>query len=172
MSLHLIIDGYNLIRQSGELREIEARELEAGRQALLQRLADYRRHRPQHKITVVFDGWQGGDVKESRDAYQGMLIIYSRRGERADEVIKRLLARERQRAVVVSSDRELQVCAERSGAVWISAPQFELSYLHAAGAGQGVEDEETPAPRGGPKKGPSHRPAKRRRQRQQRLRKL
>ena len=33
MALHLIIDGYNLIRQSPELQELDARELEAGRAA-------------------------------------------------------------------------------------------------------------------------------------------
>ena len=91
MTMHLIIDGYNVIRQSLELQLLDARELEAGRTALLARLAAYReRHR--HKITVVFDGWLGGDLKETRDRHQGMLIIYSRRGEKADEVIKRLLA--------------------------------------------------------------------------------
>src|SRR5512140_857501 len=101
--MHLIIDGYNVIRQSQELQLLDARELEAGRLALLARLAAYReRHR--HKITVVFDGWLGGDLRETRDRCQGMLIIYSRRGEKADEVIKRLLTDERQRAVVVTSD--------------------------------------------------------------------
>ncbi len=105
--MHLIIDGYNVIRQSQELQRLDARELEAGRTALLARLAAYR-ERCRHKITVVFDGWLGGDPKETRDRRQGMLIIYSRRGEKADEVIKRLLAAERQRAVVVTSDREIQ----------------------------------------------------------------
>ncbi len=74
MTIHLIIDGYNVIRQSQELQLLEAQDLEAGRVALLARLAGYReRHR--HKITVVFDGWLGGALKESRDRYQGMSII-------------------------------------------------------------------------------------------------
>ena len=79
-------------------------ELQAGREALLELLAQYR-SRSHHRITVVFDGWQHGDLKESRDRHQGMLIIYSRRGERADEVIKRLLHQERERALVVTSDQ-------------------------------------------------------------------
>src|SRR5512142_2902596 len=118
--MHLIIDGYNVIRQSLELQLLDARELEAGRTALLARLATYReQHR--HKITVVFDGWLGGDLKESRDRQQGMSIIYSRRGEKADEVIKRLLAADKQRAVVVTSDREIQAWAQGVGATWITA---------------------------------------------------
>jgi hypothetical protein len=171
MALNLIVDGYNLIRQSPYLQAIEARELEAGREALLASLAAYRQSRPQHKITVVFDGWDQGDWKESRDRRAGITIIFSRRGEKADEVIKRLLEKERSRAVVVSSDRELQDYADRVGAAWISAPQFEASHLRGVPGG-GLEGDEEPSPERGPKKGPAHRAPKRQRQRQQRLKKL
>jgi predicted RNA-binding protein with PIN domain len=172
MALHLIIDGYNLIRQSPYLQEIDARDLEAGREALLESLAAYRQARPQHKITVVFDGWVAGDLKESRDRRAGVTIVYSRRGERADEVIKRLLGKERSRAVVVSSDRELQESANRVSAAWISAPEFEMSHLRLAAAGFPEADEEASSEQGTRKKGPSHRAPKRQRQRQQRLKKL
>ena len=39
MALHLIIDGYNLIRQSPWLSLLDARDLEEGREALLQSLS-------------------------------------------------------------------------------------------------------------------------------------
>jgi predicted RNA-binding protein with PIN domain len=172
MSLHLIIDGYNLIRQSAYWQAIDARDLELGREALLTTLAAYRQSRPQHKITVVFDGWLAGDLKESRDRRAGMIIVYSRRGERADEVIKRLLEKERNRGVVVSSDRELQDYADRVGATWISAPEFEMSHLRGTPAGIPEADEEDASGHGTQKKGPSHRAPKRQRQRQQRLKKL
>jgi hypothetical protein len=171
MSLHLIIDGYNLIRQSPWLSLLDARDLEAGREALLQSLSGYRRRRSQHKITVVFDGWLGGALQESRDLFQGVGIIYSRRGERADEVIKRLLKREGNRAVVVSSDRELQDCAEGAGATWVAAAEFEMHYLRKAQAGQEPEEED-PATRGAAKKGPARRLKKSLRQKKERLRKL
>jgi len=172
MSLHLIIDGYNLIRQSPWLSPLEAQDLEAGREALVQCLADYRRQRPQHKITLIFDGWQGGGLKESRDFCQSVLVIYSRRGERADEVIKRLLAREGSRAVMVSSDRELQDFAAKVGATWVAAGEFEMHHLRKAQTGPEREDDELARPRGGAKKGPARRLSKRLRQKQQRLRKL
>lgn len=172
MALHLIIDGYNLIRQSPFFQEMDARELELGREALLDSLAGYRKTRPQHKITVVFDGWLGGDLKESRDHRSGMAIVYSRRGERADEVIKRLLQKERSRAVVVSSDRELQEYAQKVNATWISAPEFEMSHLRIAGAGPPEDDDETSSGHGPQKKGPAYRAPKRQRQRRQRLKKL
>jgi predicted RNA-binding protein with PIN domain len=167
--MHLIIDGYNLIRQSPDLQRLDARELEAGRLELLNRLAAYR-GRASHKITVVFDGWQGGDLKEARDRHLGLLIIYSRLGERADEVIKRLLASEKERAVVVSSDRELQECARRVGAAWIAADRFDREHLSAASPSSSEGDEEEGGRR--VKKGPSRRLPKQVRKLKQRLKKL
>ena len=172
MSLHLIIDGYNLIRQSPWLSLLDARDLEEGREALLQSLSDYRQRRPQHKITVIFDGWQGGALQESRDLWQGVAVIYSRRGERADEVIKRFLAREGRRVVMVSSDRELQQFAEKTGATWVAASQFESQFLRNSHTGRESEDEEEPVSHGGGKKGPAHRLKKSLRQKKERLRKL
>ena len=169
--MHLIVDGYNLIRQSSQLQILDAMDLQAGREALLELLAHYR-SRSHHRITVVFDGWQRGDLKESRDRYQGLLIIYSRRGERADEVIKRLLHQEREGALVVTSDREIQMYADQVKAAWINAGQFELSYLHGPAGAADYDPEADAATRGTYKKGPARRLSKRLRQRRQRLKKL
>jgi uncharacterized protein len=174
MTMHLIVDGYNVIRQSSQLQLLDAIDLQTGREALLELLARYR-SRSHHQITVVFDGWQHGDLRESRDRFQGILIVYSRRGERADEVIKRLLYQDRERALVVTSDREIQVCAEQVKAAWINAGQFELSYLYSP-AGEGDTDPESggapSASRGTHKKGPARRLSKRQRQVQIRFKKL
>jgi len=169
--MHLIVDGYNVIRQSPRLQFLDAMDLQAGREALLELLAHYRR-RSHHQITVVFDGWQHGDLKESRDRYEGILVIYSRRGERADEVMKRLLNRERERALVVTSDREIQVCAEQARAAWINAAQFEMTHLHDPSGAADPDAEADSSARGTHKKGPARRLSKRLRQRQQRLKKL
>jgi predicted RNA-binding protein with PIN domain len=169
--MHLIVDGYNLIRQSSQLQMLDAMDLQAGREALLELLAHYR-SRSHHQITVVFDGWQGGDLKESRDRHQGLLIVYSRRGERADEVIKRLLHQERERALVVTSDREIQMYADQVKATWINAGQFELSYLPGPAGATDYDPHADSAPRGTRKKGPARRLSKRLRQRRQRLKKL
>jgi predicted RNA-binding protein with PIN domain len=155
--MHLIIDGYNVIRQSPALQRLDARELEAGREALLDRLAAYR-SRTRHKITVVFDGWQGGGLKESRAQQQGMLIIYSRLGERG-------------RAVVVSSDRELQERARQVGAAWINAAQFDRLHLLPRDHRPPDQIEEPTRARRG-KKGPARRLPKAQRQQRQRLKKL
>ena len=52
MPLEIIIDGYNLIRQSRSLRRLDAQSLEQGREALLERLIAYHQVRG-HPITVV-----------------------------------------------------------------------------------------------------------------------
>jgi predicted RNA-binding protein with PIN domain len=169
--MHLIVDGYNLIRQSSQLQILDAMDLQAGREALLELLAHYR-SRSHHRITVVFDGWQGGALKESRDRYQGLLIVYSRRGERADEVIKRLLHQEREGALVVTSDREIQRYADQVKAAWINAGQFEMSYLHGPAGASDDDPEVDSTARGTGKKGPARRLSKRQRQRRQRLKKL
>ncbi|MFZ5448800.1 MAG: NYN domain-containing protein [Thermodesulfobacteriota bacterium] len=168
--MHLIVDGYNVIRQSPQLQLLDAMDLQTGREALLELLVYYR-SRSHHQITVVFDGWQHGDFKESRDRHQGILIIYSRRGERADEVIKRLLQQERERVLVVTSDREIQAYAEQVKASWIPAGQFEMSYLREPTqvAERGAESNSL---KGTHKKGPARRLSKRQRQRQKRLKKL
>jgi predicted RNA-binding protein with PIN domain len=169
--MHLIVDGYNIIRQSPRLQFLDAMDLQAGREALLELLALYRR-RSHHQITVVFDGWQQGELKESRERHQGILVIYSRRGERADEVIKRLLHQERERALVVTSDREIQVCAEQAKAAWINASQFELSHLDDPSGAAEPDAGADLSGRGTHKKGPARRLSKRLRQRQQRIKKL
>ena len=59
------------------------------REALLRDLATYRQ-RKGHVLTVVFDGRQQGQPIETREHRAGVQAIYSKRGERADQVIQRL----------------------------------------------------------------------------------
>ena len=55
MSVHIIIDGYNLIRQSAALKIIDKNDLQLGRETLINKLAAYKRIKG-HQITIVFDG--------------------------------------------------------------------------------------------------------------------
>lgn len=142
MALHLIIDGYNLIRQNPFLAQEEEVDLQNGREALLALLAAYR-HQRRYPLTVVFDAWGQGQPQDRRDYYQGIEIIYSRLGEKADEVIKRLIQREGPRAMVVTSDRELQDYAAHRGAAFLSAAAFS-SRLAAVLDGEPEDDETKP----------------------------
>lgn len=97
--------------------------LEAAREALIQTLAGYRQ-RKGHAITVVFDGWQGGLGAEQREFQSGVEVVYSKRGERADQVIQRLARLYGKDCAVVSSDHEVVNAARAAGAFVIGAPEF------------------------------------------------
>jgi uncharacterized protein len=123
--MHIIIDGYNIIRQSDVLRRFDRLNLEAGRNALIHRVALYKKSK-QYQVTIVFDGWVSGSVTEERDRQEGIDIVYSRRGEKADEVIKRMASIRRQETVIVTSDREIAGYVQRHRGTAISSQDFEL----------------------------------------------
>jgi len=176
--MHLIIVGYNLIRQSDVLRAHERQGLEAGRKALVHLLAGYRRATG-HRITVVFDGWLGGPPLEERDRESGIDIIYSRRGEKADEVIKRLARAQAGETIVVTSDRPVMDAAMRAGAAAVASREFEERIRRPRAAPAPVpalrdkdDDGDSPPPRGTKKKGPSRKSSRRDRLKQRSMGKL
>jgi predicted RNA-binding protein with PIN domain len=124
VAMHIIIDGYNMIRQSDTLRRYEKFSLEAGRDALIQRASIYKKLRG-HRVTIVFDGWEGGLTTEERDRQEGIDIIYSRRGEKADDVIKRMVEKRQEEMVVVTSDRGIADFVNHRGGTTIPSPEFE-----------------------------------------------
>jgi hypothetical protein len=83
-----------------------------------------------------------------------------------------LLHQERERALVVTSDREIQVWAAQAKAAWINAGEFELSHLHDPSGASDPDAKADSPTRGTRKKGPARRLSKQLRQRQQRLKKL
>src|SRR2546426_4621919 len=113
MALHLIVDGYNLLAKTGRIGAGTSLHSEMARESFLRDLAAYRQ-RKSHAITVVFDGWQQGWGMEQREHRLGLEIIFSRRGEKADQVIQRLAAEFGSSCAVVSSDREIIDFARRS----------------------------------------------------------
>ena len=73
---------------------------------LIDALIEYGK-RKSHDLTVVFDGWRTGQGQESRTVIGGVKVIYSRIGDKADSVIKRMISAERREWIVVTSDREI-----------------------------------------------------------------
>jgi predicted RNA-binding protein with PIN domain len=175
MSVHILIDGYNLIRQSPTLSVIDQHSLEEGREALLQLLASYKRVR-HHPVTVVFDGADAHYSMEARTSWKGIHVLFSRPGESADSVIKRILTRERDRAIVVTSDKEIAHFAAQHGAATIDAVEFEnkmevarRSDTHKNDSSEGEAKGWIPTTK---KKGPARRVPKRRRRSRVKMKKL
>jgi len=178
--MHIIIDGYNLIRQSDALRRYERFSLEEGRKALLRVTALYKRHKG-HKVTVVFDGWEGGPAEEERDRQGGIDIIYSRRGEKADDVIKRMVQKTGEEIVVVTSDRDIADFVGRRGGTAISSQEFEghMSTLKISKPdslvqreGEHEKDDDDESMAGIRKKGPAKRLSRKKKAAIVKLRKL
>jgi len=175
--MHIVIDGYNLIRQSDHLRSFDRRSLEEGRNALIRFLVPYKKGRP-HAITVVFDAWDGGGPLEERDRQGGIDIIYSRRGKKADDVIKEMMGRRRgEEILVVTSDRDVADYAVRRGATAVSSPEFEevVTRFHAGELASFSNEASEPEDRswkGTKKKGPSRRLSRSAKDFQNRMKKL
>lgn len=172
--MHIIIDGYNFIRQSSALSGLDLADVQSGREALIETLADYKKVK-RHRITVVFDGAGAPLGAPDREQVKGIAVRYSSRGESADDVIKRLAAHEREKAMIVSSDRDIVNYAELKGAATIASPAFETKLALAAyrdAKGLDAEEVETgwePTTR---KKGPQHRRSKKDRRRRVKTSKL
>ena len=124
MSIHIIIDGYNLIRQSNSFSELDRQDIQLGREALLDTLAAYKKIK-RHKITVVFDGTSAPVFSQNRIQVKGIRVKFSRTGESADAVIKRMASREKEKALVVSSDLDIVNFSAAKGTATISSAEFE-----------------------------------------------
>ncbi len=147
--MHLIVDGYNLLGVRGGLRG----DVEARREVLIRDLAGYRQ-RKGHPLTVVFDGWRSGQPVERSEWREGIGVVFSKRGEQADAVIKRLADQYGSDCAVVSSDHEIGNFARARGATVLTSGEFEtkLQLSGARPAARKREADEDDAPRRDPKK--------------------
>ncbi len=162
MPLHIIIDGYNLIRRSSSLSSLDRKDIRLGREALLDLLAAYKKTRP-HRITVVFDGISDSVFSSDKEKIKGIEVCFSRRPDSADTVIKEMASGYREKALIVSSDMDVIRFAEAKGAATISSPLFENKIRAAScfdGAGTEDEEEERERRTDTKKKGPGRRLSK------------
>jgi predicted RNA-binding protein with PIN domain len=123
------------------------------------------------EITAVFDGWQGGWSTEKRERKKGIELVFSKLGEKADEVIKRLVRESGAGATVVTSDREISRYAERMAVAVIPSNQFKEKMEAALIKGEkDFQDEEERS--GQKKKGPSRMLSKKEKRMRSALKKL
>jgi predicted RNA-binding protein with PIN domain len=176
MAVHVVVDGYNLIRRSVTLSGAEELSLEHGREALVEKLRQYKRIK-RHRITVVFDGADKLTLAEEKTQQKGIKIIYSRQGKTADSVIRRICRDQGENIVVVTADGELASYAESCGSVVMASEEFEAKVEMAFYANlKGLEGEDegegwSPA-KGTSKRGPARKLSKKKRKRRQKWKKL
>jgi predicted RNA-binding protein with PIN domain len=163
--MDILVDGYNVIGSDAGLTG----PLEHKRNWLVQQLCLYNKFKG-YPVTVVFDGWRSGSVTETEEKKNGLTIVYSQLGERADSVIIRRARQRGSGVVVVSSDREIRNAVQRFGAVALYAGEFMkmLRNLEAAGTKEELEAVEAAVS----KKGNPRRLSKTERKRRDKLKKL
>ena len=167
--MHLIIDGYNLLHVSRSLTHLSPVQLQWERERLIDQLSAYQKLKP-CRITVVFDGWQGGWGTEKRESQKGVEVIYSKLGEKADEVIKRLVKEKGAGAIVITSDRDIARFAERMAVSVIPSDQFrERMEISTDKFEENLEEGEEA---GVKQKGPSRRLSKKEKRARAALKKL
>jgi predicted RNA-binding protein with PIN domain len=167
MSLHIVVDGYNFIRRSRRLNDLDRQDILLGREALQDMLSAYKKAR-RHRITVVFDGRNALPGAERRGPVKGIQIIFSRNGRSADDVIKKIASQEREKALIVSSDNDVFDFCTSQGAAAIRSEDFESSLyqtVFSTGRGEKKRVAEDERKAGTKKKGPAKRLSKKERRR-------
>jgi predicted RNA-binding protein with PIN domain len=155
--MHLIIDGYNLLHVNRSLVRLNSVQLQWERDRLIHQLSTYQELKA-CQVTVVFDGWQEGWSTETREKKKGVELIFSKLGEKADEVIKRIVKEKGSGTIVITSDRDVARFAQRMDVAVIPSEEFreKLEEGPSDRLGESPEEEE----RGIKKKGPSRRLSK------------
>lgn len=100
------------------------RDKRQARRRLLDELAQFARIK-RVRVAVVFDGAPEQHFGDG-SSYRGVRLFYSERGSNADERIKQMVERERERStlLVVTSDRALADYVRRCGARVIRSGDF------------------------------------------------
>jgi predicted RNA-binding protein with PIN domain len=147
-----LIDGYNVIRRDADLRAAESGGLEAGRAALLRKVAGAA-VRMSDRFTVVFDG---APVRGSAAVPGRLEVIFSRPPQKADDVLVRLAREEGAGSVVVTSDRAVADAARRARCTVVGAGDF-LDALDAPGVDDGADAEDADEERETSRAGNPHR---------------
>lgn len=110
----ILVDGYNVIKNTSEFQHLQQHNLSAARDALVKQLIAKYRHTP-HQVIVVFDG-QG--ARETEECVQRIRLIYTCSAETADSAIARLAREATQRhhtIVVASNDHEVRESVQSAG---------------------------------------------------------
>ena len=174
MSIHIVVDGYNFIRRSRHLNDLDRQDILLGREALQDMLSAYKKVK-RHRITVVFDGQNAVPGAGQRAQSKGIHTIFSRNGRSADDVIKKIALQEREKAVIVSSDNDVIDFCTSQGASVIRSEDFENTLYQAAyssGNGRGMEISGDERNTGTKKKGPAKRLSKKERRHRRKTGKL
>lgn len=175
MAMRVIIDGYNLLGQSGMGGDESffTPELEERREAVIEQLSAYKRIK-RVKVSIIFDGTATGKLSRSRENRKGVEIIFSRGGEEADDILREVSRELGGGVTIVTSDGAVRGSCEASGSVVIPSDEFlglldMALYMESKGLEEGDEEY---SEGGTKKKGNPRRAPKKDRKKKSRIKKL
>ena len=129
---YLLVDGYNVIFAWEGLKELAAKNLDAARARLMDRLCNFAGYR-RCVLILVFDAWKVKGGEREVEQYHNIYVVYTREAETADMYIEKAtheIAR-RHRTRVVTSDAAEQLIILGNGALRVSSHSFEEEVLAA-----------------------------------------
>ena len=130
----LIVDGYNIIGDWPELKELKERDLSAARDRLIEILAEYKGYTG-YEVIVVFDAYFVKGLERKYKNYK-IDVIYTKENETADERIEKLaieLSNIKTQVHVATSDFTEQWAIFGQGALRKSARELLNECQHISG---------------------------------------
>lgn len=121
----LLVDGYNVLFAWEEWKDLLQDGFETARMQLTELLCDYAGMTGK-EVILVFDAYKVKGNPGSAERYRNIYVVYTREAQTADAYIEKttMLARNRARVRVVTSDRPEQLIALGNEALRTSAREF------------------------------------------------
>ena len=131
----LLVDGYNVLFAWDEWKELLQDSFDTARIQLTELLCDYA-GMTGREVILVFDAYKVKGNPGSAEKYKNIYVVYTREAQTADAYIEKttLLARNRARIRVVTSDRPEQLIALGNEALRTSAREFRREVIAVQGS--------------------------------------
>ena len=176
--LTVIIDGYNFIFNSYFKVSFKSDEPQKLREDTINFLSKYYNVK-KNKVVVVFDGYNTDEPLESKYNRQNIEVVYSKKDEKADDVIIRLSKSIKGSLLVVTNDNGIRREVSSADCSCISIDEFVKLVDDIIENGKNLlyeeydNDEEDGERRiGGVKKGNPHKLSKKERSKLKKIKKL
>jgi predicted RNA-binding protein with PIN domain len=115
---YIVIDGYNVINAWRDLIDTENNTLEECREKLLNILSNYQGY-SRENIIVVFDAHMRKGWQETKEKFDNLTVVFTKRNQTADNYIERLvykLSKDHIIGVVTSDYLEQRIVLTSGGA--------------------------------------------------------
>ena len=143
---YLLVDGYNIIFQWDDLKQLAEENIEAARNALMDICADYQGAMGNsHELILVYDAYKVPGGKGAISTYKGIYVVYTKEAETADAYIEKTVhdMDRRHRVTVATSDGMEQRIVLGAGAARLSAREFREEVLRQKERMRAYMDENT-----------------------------